>query len=120
MTRQPRPLLLTADPELLDQLLGLAAAAGAAVDVAIELTTCGPQWTDSPLVLLGVDMATAAAGRLEARAGVVLVTCGSALPELSNIADAVGAEEVICLQHGEADLVERLADATEPRVPRAS
>ena len=117
MTRQPRPLLLTADPELLDQLLGLAAAAGAAVDVAIELTTCGPQWTNAPLVLLGVDMATAAAGRLEARAGVLLVTCGSTSPDLSNVADTVGAEEVICLQHGEADLVERLADATEPPVP---
>ena len=117
MTRQPRPLLLTADPKLLDQLLGLAAAAGAAVDVAIELTTCRPQWTDAPLVLLGVDMAAAAAGRLEARAGVLLVTGGSDSPELSNIADAVGAEEVICLQHGEADLVERLADATEPPVP---
>ena len=35
MTRQPRPLLLTADPELLDQLLGLAAAAGAAVDLSL-------------------------------------------------------------------------------------
>jgi len=107
MTRQPRPLLLTADPKLLDQLLGLAAAAGAAVDVAIELTTCRPQWTDAPLVLLGVDMAAAAAGRLEARAGVLLVTGGSDSPELSNIADAVGAEKVICLQHGEADLVEQ-------------
>src|SRR4029079_14177003 len=117
LPRQPRPLLLTADPKLLDQLLGLAAAAGAAVDVAIELTTCRPQWTDAPLVLLGGDMAASAGARVEAPGRVQLLTGGSDSPELSNIADAVGAEEVICLEHGEADLVERLADATEPPVP---
>ena len=115
MTRQPRPLLLTADPELLDQLLGMAAAAGVAVDVAVEPTTCGPQWTDAPLVLLGTDLVAAAAGaHLAPRTGVVLVTHDAAAAELSGIADTVGAEEVIDLQRDEADVLERLADATEP------
>ncbi len=115
MTRQPRPLLLTADPELLDQLLGMAAAAGVAVDVAVEPTTCGPQWTDSPLVLLGTDLVAAVAGAcLAPRTGVVLVTCDAATAELSGVADTVGAEEVISLRHDEADVLERLADATEP------
>jgi secretion/DNA translocation related CpaE-like protein len=113
MTRQPRPLLLTADPELLDQLLGIAAAAGIAVDVAVEPTTCGPQWTDAPLVLLGTDLAVAAVGRLGPRAGVLLVTRGAANQEHSRIADSVGADEVVGLEHDEADLLERLADATE-------
>jgi secretion/DNA translocation related CpaE-like protein len=114
MTRQPRPLLLTADHELLDQLLGIAAAAGVAVDVATEPTTCGPQWTESPLVLLGADLAAAAASRLDTRTGVLLVACGPATSELSSVADTIDAD-VIDLQRNEADLVERLADATEPR-----
>ena len=113
MSRQPRPLLLTADPELLDQLLGIAAAAGIAVDVAVEPTTCGPQWMEAPIVLLGADLA-AAAGRLATRAGVLLVTCGSVAPELASFAHTVGAEDVIGLQQNEADLLERLADAAEP------
>ena len=114
MTRPPRPLLLTADPELLDQLLGISAAAGVAVDVAVEPTACGPQWTDAPLVLLGIDLATAAAGRLGSRTGVLLVTCDAAAPEVTSIAAAIGAEDVIGLRHDEAHVMERLADATEP------
>jgi secretion/DNA translocation related CpaE-like protein len=115
MTAQRRPLLLTADPDLLDQLLGTAAAAGVAVDVAVEPTTCGPQWTDAPLVLLGADLAgVVSAAQLPARAGVVLVSRDTATPELWGIADTVGAEEVIGLQGDEDDVLERLADVTEP------
>jgi secretion/DNA translocation related CpaE-like protein len=115
MTRQRRPLLLTADPELLDQLLGTAAAAGVAVDVAVEPAICGPQWTSAPLVLLGIDLAAAvAAGRLAPRARVVLVTRDTATPDLWDIAETVGAEEVIGLKGQEGEVLERLADATEP------
>ena len=115
MTRRHRPLLLTADPELLDQLLGTAAAAGVAVDVSVEPRTCGPQWTDAPLVLLGAELADAVTdARLTPRTGVVLVTGDTATPELWDVADTVGAEELIGLQGHEDDLMERLADATEP------
>ena len=62
MTGERRPLVVTADAELLDDVLGVAAAVGVAVDVAVEPGACGPQWTTAPLVLLGVDLAPALAG----------------------------------------------------------
>jgi secretion/DNA translocation related CpaE-like protein len=118
MTRQRRPLLLTADPELLDQLLGMAAAVGVAVDVAVEPTTCHPQWTDAPLVLLGADLAAeATVARLGPRADVLLVGQGTPPSELSGIAATIGAVEVVGLPSGEAVLLERLADAAEPATP---
>ena len=62
MTGERRPLVVTADAELLDDVLGVAAAVGVAVDVAVEPGACRPQWTTAPLVLLGVDLAPALAG----------------------------------------------------------
>jgi len=113
MTRDRRPLLLTADPDLLDDLLGLAAAVGVAVDVAVEPAMCRPQWTEAPLVLVGTDVA-AAASRLERRGGVLLISRG-APPE--TVAAAMEVEDVIVLPSGEADVLERLADAAEPPTP---
>jgi secretion/DNA translocation related CpaE-like protein len=117
MTGHRRPLLVTADPELLDQLLGMAAAAGVAVDVAVEAATCDPQWTEAPLVLLGTDLATAVAGRLPRRTGVMLVTRDVAPPELARIVDIVSAEALIQLPRDETDILEWLADAGEPPAP---
>jgi secretion/DNA translocation related CpaE-like protein len=113
MTRQRRPLLLTADPDLLDYLLGIAAAVGVAVDVSVEPTMCRPQWTDAPLVLLGSDLASAAA-RLEPRPSVLLVSHGPPSPELSPLGAAVGVEGVFGLPSDEAQVLERLADTAEP------
>jgi secretion/DNA translocation related CpaE-like protein len=115
MSPQHRPLLLTADSELLDQLLGIAAAAGVAVDVAVDPATCHPQWTEAPLVLLGGELAgvTVAAG-LRPRPGVLTVTRGSTTPKLWNAAASIGAEDVLDLPSDEAELLERLADVTEP------
>jgi secretion/DNA translocation related CpaE-like protein len=118
MSPQHRPLLLTADAELLDQLLGMAAAAGVAVDVAVDPGTCRPQWSDAPLVLLGGELvgATAAVG-LRPRQGVLAVTRGTTTPELWSAAASVGAEDVLDLPADEAELLDRLADVTEPAVP---
>ena len=52
-----RPLVVTGQTDLLDDLLGAAAAVGVAVDVAVDLSACRPQWTSAPLVLVGDDIA---------------------------------------------------------------
>jgi secretion/DNA translocation related CpaE-like protein len=115
MTRQNRPLLLTTDAELLDELLGLAAAAGVAVDVAAEPSAGRPLWTDAPLVLVGADVASSLPpARLEPRPGVLLVARGSPTKSLRQVATAVGADDVLGLPSGEGILLERLADVAEP------
>jgi secretion/DNA translocation related CpaE-like protein len=115
MARQNRPLLLTTDTELLDELLGLAAAADVAVDVAVDPAPCRPQWTDAPLVLVGAELARVLpAARLQPRPGVLLVARGSPSEDMTEVAAAVGAEEVIGLPSGEAMLLDRLADVAEP------
>lgn len=115
MAEQPRPLLMTADSDLLDDLLGLAAAVGVPVDVAVEPAACRPQWTRASLVLVGADLADALIdARAPARPGVLLVTRGTPTDGLEEVATLVGAEEMVGLPSGEAVLLDRLADAAEP------
>lgn len=115
MTEQTRPLLLTADSELLDDLLGLAAAVGVAVDVGVEPSACGPQWMHAPLVLVGADLADALAdARLPARPAVLVVARDGPVDGLQDAVASVGAEEVIALDGGEGLLLDRLADTAEP------
>jgi secretion/DNA translocation related CpaE-like protein len=114
VTGERRPLVVTADAELLDDVLGVAAAVGVAVDVAVEPGACRPQWTTAPLVLLGSDVAVdlgAAAARI--RPGVVVVGRGG--PGEDEIAATrAGADAVLHLPADEAVLAERLADVVEP------
>jgi secretion/DNA translocation related CpaE-like protein len=110
-----RPLLLTADPLLLDELLRLAAAAGVEPRVAHDVVAAQPWWGSAPLVLLGADVVDdlARAG-LPRRDGVIVV-----VPQDGDVADwtaasVAGAETVQSLPGGEAVLVDRLAEAATP------
>ena len=51
------PLLVTADGDLLDELLRLAAAGGTEVEVAADPAAARPRWLPAPLVLVGTDQA---------------------------------------------------------------
>jgi secretion/DNA translocation related CpaE-like protein len=111
----PRPLVLTADPSLLDDLLRLAAAAGAEPEVYDHAAACAPAWREAPLALVGADRAAdAAAARLPRRPGTLLVGTGSEPPELWQQAVNLGAEHVVFLPEGEPWLLDRLADAVAP------
>lgn len=114
-----RPLVVTADPELLDDVLRLAAAAGVDVEVAADPVAARPSWARSPLVLVGDDVA-AAMGRagLRRRADVVLV--GRVLGDLPMWQRAldIGAEHVAVLPDAEPWLISRIADSLSREGPR--
>lgn len=70
-----RPLVVTADPDLLDDLLRLAAAAGVEPQVANDTVAARSAWTTAPVVLAGDDLSGALIRAAPARRqGVVLVS----------------------------------------------
>jgi secretion/DNA translocation related CpaE-like protein len=116
-------LLVTADSSLLDDLLRLAAAAGAEVQVAHDLGAARSSWAAAPLVVLGPDCAGAGSPSalrpawLTRRADVVLVGEDRHDPAVWQRAVELGAAHVIFLPDAEGWLVERFADAVEGHRP---
>ncbi|HYJ69614.1 MAG TPA: septum site-determining protein Ssd [Nocardioidaceae bacterium] len=133
--RVARPLVATADDALLDDLLRLAAAAGTTPEVIADAGSVRRAWSTAGIVVLGDDLAAAlATARPPRRDGVVVVgradragrapgraTTGdesSATPDDDSSAPAaaasvwshavaVGAEDVVWLPAGEAELIDR-------------
>ncbi|HTF10066.1 MAG TPA: septum site-determining protein Ssd [Asanoa sp.] len=98
---------MTADADLLDDLLRIAAAAGTEVDVAPDPTAARPRWPRAPLVIVGQDQAAACLrARLPRRQRVVLVGRGPA-PGW-DLAEPLGAEYVLRLPEAEEWLLRRL------------
>jgi secretion/DNA translocation related CpaE-like protein len=114
-----RPLVVSTDEELLDDLLRLLAAAGAEP----ELATGGPALRrahrEAPLVLVGADaLASGAVRALPRRPGLVVVA-GRELPSAEWAAAVeVGAERVAVLPGDEAWLLSRSAAAVRSPVER--
>ncbi|BCJ26419.1 septum formation initiator [Actinocatenispora sera] len=72
---EPRPLVVTGDAQLLDELLALAAAGCGDVDVAPDATAARQYWRTATLVVIGADAVTGCVrARLPRRRGLVLVT----------------------------------------------
>ena len=113
-TSTARPLLVTSDPDVLEEVLRLAATAGVELEVAVDGSSARRSWVGAPLVLIGPDqMSRLARSRLSRRSGVVVV--GRDLDDASiwERAVAVGAEHVVFLPDAEPWLVERLAVTLE-------
>lgn len=113
-TAPPRPLVCLRDPELLDDVLRLAAAGCVDVDVPADPAAARRSWSSAPLVLVGADVAEAYAGaRLARRPGVVLVGRGPAEGTddvaLWALAADLGADHVVFLPAAEPWLVDRFA-----------
>ncbi|MBD8870937.1 septum site-determining protein Ssd [Nocardioides donggukensis] len=113
-----RPLIVTRDHDLLEELLRLAAAAGGEPVVAGDATEALRSWPTATVVLLGVDLvdevAASSPGR---RGGVHLVGWGRVPDHTFRSALAVGAENVAELPRSDAWVLEVLAEAGEGASP---
>lgn len=109
-----RPLVVTSDAELLDDLLRLAAAADVEVEVVPDPIAARWSWSGAPLVLVGDDVSAALArARLRRRPGVVLVGRDLDDAGIWQRAMEAGGEHVAMLPDAEPWLIARLGDALE-------
>ena len=120
MSDSSRPLLITADPLLLDEVIRLATAAGVELSVREEPTASA--WSSAPLVFIGEDALPEAELRaLPRRASVIVVRRSdgpgpSVLPTPTQTwrgAVAVGAEHVAELPDASRWMVDRIAEASD-------
>ncbi|GAA0362895.1 septum formation initiator [Microbispora corallina] len=110
-----RPLAITDDQDLLDDLLRIAAAAGVEIDVAHVAAHARPYWGRAPLVVVGGDLADdLAATGPPPRQNVVIVTRTAGDPDMWRRCVAIGAQAVLELPDAERVLVEELGEAAEP------
>ncbi|NES13255.1 MULTISPECIES: septum site-determining protein Ssd [Micromonospora] len=111
--RHRLPLLVTADGDLLDELLRLAAAGGTEVELAADPAAARARWAPAPLVLVGADQAQACLrARLPRRSRTVLVGRSGHLDPGTELAELIGAEHVATLPAAEPWLVDRFAECT--------
>ncbi len=110
--RPGRPLIVTEDVCLLDDLLRLCAAAGATPEVHPALPQRRGVWESAPLILVGDDAARRVR-RSARRRGVVLVGRDQDDPDVWRLAVEIGADHVLVLPDGEQWLVDRIADVAE-------
>ncbi len=114
-----RPLLITADEALLEDVLRLAAAVGVDLEVAADAAGGRASWAGAPVVLVGSDvLGGCATGILGRRPGVLVLARSEPGAQVWAGAVGLGAEQVLVLPVGEATLVQRLGEAGEPQQRR--
>jgi secretion/DNA translocation related CpaE-like protein len=112
-----RPLLVTDDPLLLDEVLNLAGESGADVEVAPDPTAARDRYGSASLVLVGVDLAEACVrARLPRRPDVIIVgmRAGDGEPPPWHLAERLNAEHIALLPSGARWLVDRLSASAGP------
>src|SRR5262249_48185379 len=116
-----RPLIVTDDPRILDDLLRLASAADTDVEVASGAHPASRSWARAPIVLVGTDQAAACTRAcLPRRNEVVLVGVDLDDADVWERAVRLGADRVVFLPDAEVWLVDALADAADPPSARAA
>lgn len=113
-----RPLIVTADPSLLDELLRLCSLAGVEPEVVPDVGTARRRWLEVPLVVVGGDLAQQAArAGLSRRRDVVIVVGDLEDAGVWDVAVELGADTVVFLPDAQAWLADRFAQAGS-RAPR--
>ncbi|GLU47220.1 septum site-determining protein Ssd [Nocardiopsis ansamitocini] len=111
-----RPLIVTDDSELLDDLLRLASAADIEVSVVHAASRAGREWPRAPLVVVGRDLVTQLAALSPGDNPNVVVT-GRGTSRIDDDRAAwdsalrIGAREVVDLPDHEGRLVDLFAEA---------
>jgi len=107
-------LIVTDDPDLLEQLLRLCAASSVTPDVIGDPAAARRTWWQAPCVLVGEDRADEVA-RLDLgrRPDVVLVAAGPESTQVWRRGVAIRADHVAVLPQAQAWLVERLTDSID-------
>lgn len=109
-----RGLVMVSDPDLLDAVVRIAAAAGCELQRVVDPAAARRHWPGAPLVLLdGPAARSCADAALPRRGGVVVAVGGEPPPEIWRYAVAVGAEHVVSLPDAESWLVAALAEAAD-------
>jgi hypothetical protein len=106
-----RPLVITAYPELLDELLHLASVAGVELDITASPAAARGRFALAPLVLIGCDIAEASPPAcLPQRPDLVMVgRSDSSTEPPRQLAERLGAGHVAILPAAEPWLVDRFA-----------
>jgi secretion/DNA translocation related CpaE-like protein len=112
----PLPLVVTADTDLLDDLLRLAAAGGTEVDVARDPAAARARYAAAPLVMIGFDQVQPCLrARLPRRERVIIVGPRGMPEETWEGAQLLGAEHVAALPTAEPWVVDRFSDSPAER-----
>jgi secretion/DNA translocation related CpaE-like protein len=102
--------VITSDDDLLDELLRLAAASGAQVEVAADPAGARGHYPSAPVVLVGADQAAACLrARLPRRTDLVIVSRSDQAADPWQYAESLGAAQVATLPAAQSWLVDRLA-----------
>ncbi len=120
MSVSARPLILTADRRLRDDLLQLAATANVETEVAADVGGAGNSWSTAPAIFIGDDLAPSLRqAELTRREGVFLIGHDRDDAEIWHHAFDLGVERVAFIRDDADWLTERFTNAAEPNADSA-
>jgi secretion/DNA translocation related CpaE-like protein len=96
MASPPRPLCITDDPDLIEELLGLAAESGLEVEVTADPSAVRRAYSRAPLVVIGDGSSgVCVEAKLPVRDDVLLVTQQNTGERMRVVARLLGAERLV-------------------------